>query len=84
MKKIEVAVLDSKISDLYTAELFHSKFASETHDMFNLHGTLCYLIIKQTSNGLVMSNYEILTENERGKVENLEFAMKWCDEKGIN
>lgn len=83
MKKIEVAVLDSKISDLYTAELFHSKFASETHDMFNLHGTLCYLIIKQTSNGLVMSNYEILTENERGKVENLELALKWCVDKGI-
>lgn len=36
MKKIEVAVLDSKINDLYTAELFYSKFTSEAHDMYLL------------------------------------------------
>ena len=84
MKKIEVAVLDSKINDLYTAELFYSKFTSEAHDMYDLHGTLCYLIIKQTSNRLIVSNYEILTENERGKVEDLELALKWCADKKIH
>lgn len=84
MKKIEVAILDSRISDLYRADLLHFKFVSEIHNIYNLHGTLCYLIIKQTSNRLLMSNYEILTENQCGKVDNLELALKWCVEKKIS
>lgn len=83
MNKLDVAVIDSKV-DVNIVDYLYKQYADNgICGLKSIHGTICCTILNMFSKNLRISNYEVLIDDDRGNLNDLDISLKWCEENKI-